>query len=527
MTIATDFTPSKRRQRIFYTTQLTLRSFNVFSAEYRSISAIFEIFPKQPQTRKSGKISAAVLGDRITASFMSFMSPTTRTGTARVARSFEGVDRQLKYGWGTLRLALTFIFAFCFAPVPSKIPVPVPVPVGEAVDWFNLHTFSALFSRSYVLPFGALFEYFASSYRWCIYVYIGSIGSIINVKLLSFEVNVILGIIVVALLAADITIYDYTILVYTLKTAVGDIFAGKVDSKEFILAAICMFALIVPSVLMLMESSHAITLHIQENRYIFLYLAIVQFFCEYGDKHWEQLIFFRHRYSFEVCNILLLVCCSWKFYELTIIRNDLLACLFYRISNYMVCFLTQDTAASILRNLNGILFHILGMYTGTPFMRISDPEVATLLMRQSTNKGVGLERLVAYPAWLPIISLESTDGDEWRRMRTHFDALLAHIPDAVVLQELTRRRVFELIAQNEVVIDADAVCRLTLDCFTEYLFGDVVITTDVNDALLRAVGEWKKEISVRGKGDMRVKERAVAVLIDSLLREREREKKMP
>ncbi len=49
-------------------------------------------------------------------------------------------------------------------------------------------------------------------------------------------------------------------------------------------------------------------------------------------------------------------------------------------------------------------------------------------------QGEGLESAIACPAWAPVLSLESIDGQLWREMRNDFDVLMRQLPPAARLQ---------------------------------------------------------------------------------------------
>lgn len=52
----------------------------------------------------------------------------------------------------------------------------------------------------------------------------------------------------------------------------------------------------------------------------------------------------------------------------------------------------------------------------------------------SHAQGEGLESAIACPAWAPVLSLESIDGQLWREMRDEFDALMKQLPPPARLQ---------------------------------------------------------------------------------------------
>ena len=122
-------------------------------------------------------------------------------------------------------------------------------------------------------------------------------------------------------------------------------------------------------------------------------------------------------------------------------------------------------------------------------------------------------------------------------------------PPSSVLQKITQEKIQLLLAQRS-VIDADAIAYLTIQVFVTYVFGpkDEHSTNnnnnDNNDSnderkdqkdsgpwaqgkekelnemyqtLVQASWEWRKEIAVRGKGNMEIKQAAIRVVTEQLL----------
>lgn len=77
-------------------------------------------------------------------------------------------------------------------------------------------------------------------------------------------------------------------------------------------------------------------------------------------------------------------------------------------------------------------------------MIVRDPDLAVLVMKQSNHKGNALEKYMASPAWLPILSLESVDGELWKSMRENFDILIKHLPDVSKLTTITNKHVVRI-----------------------------------------------------------------------------------
>jgi hypothetical protein len=393
-------------------------------------------------------------------------------------KGFFSNDRQSKYGYGVVRLGILVVASLVVFP--------------------KLHTWE---------------QYWASN-RWIGHAYIGTIGAYVNVEQGGLYVNVLL------LLGAAISCYwdvytsgDYCCAVYLMKTFGGDFLAGKLDTTEWKLVLFFTFGVFVPT-LWYFNPDYIATYTTEYGR-IFMSLFIVQVFCEYGDAHCERWTFFRHRFSYEVTNIALLVLLpNMTAVELMCIQIDLFICFFYRLSNFVIIILATDMLS---KGGIKILFSMMGFATNQRIQHVSCPMLASTVMKQFSDKGKGLESYISCPSWLPVISLESIDGEQWQDMRRDFDVLLKNCPSVSVLQRITQGKTKQLVASGQVV-DANAIARLTIEVFVAYLFGeDNVWGEEVYETLVTASWEWRKEISVRGKGDKRAKQAAVDVLVNELL----------
>ena len=384
-------------------------------------------------------------------------------------------DRRLKYAWGSVRLALLTVWSFTFS-------------AAARAGWHD-YTIGRLLSH----------------------VFVGSIGAVVNVSILPLQLNMALLIAAGALMLWDLGRYglllgDHSIAVYLIKTMGGDFISGKLDSLEWRLVLVFAFAVLLPAAWYFggsLEAWGPITLA----------LFVVQLFCEFGDAHLEHYSFFRWRYSFELCTLLLLLLVPWRPHELRVIHVDLVACLSYRLANYLLILAPIVSPGQIV---NHLLFRLLGWYTGTPIVHVTSPAVVTAVLKASSCKGKALEALIACPAWLPILSLESVDGELWKSMRLDFDALMKLLPPPEKLQEITSLKTRAMLALGT-PIDAAAIARLTLETFISYVFEGRAWTDDF-ELFLKAAAEWRGEISVRRRADKTIQHRAVTLLVDGLIR---------
>jgi hypothetical protein len=509
-------------------------------------------------------------------------------------------DRAKKYGWGVPRLALLTLFAF--EVVPRRFLAAAPLgPHPDADD-------AAANSLSLAAYLG--------SGRWVGHAYMGSIGAGVNVQVLGF-----LGNLAVLLLAALFCVWDATwgdlaLVAYLVKTFGGDFIAGKLDTAEWRLVLLWTFGLFGPVALWLTatggEASFtdastgggftgggftgdarwaALRSTLEPYARVVPILFATQTVCELGDAHLEHhpLVgkFFRHRYGFEAFTLATLVALPGgiRTDELRVVQFDLVVCLFYRVSNLAIIAIKSGAiraaSAAAEAAARKACFRVFGLLRGTRIVNVTDPDVAFAVLRSSAVKGDALERHVATPAWRPLLSLESVDGELYRSMLADFHALVKRLPPPSRVGEIAAKNVRRLMDEDEddegnetadpkgsigeegttfaevsfanagagtsaaakkggeggpaaaaaaaaaastaslrrrrapQIVDADAVARLSLATFVEYLFDRE--WEDAFEVLVEASWEWRKEIAVRGRADPRTKRRAVDLVVNELL----------
>jgi len=412
------------------------------------------------------------------------------------ATKFFNQDRASKYGVGTLRLGVLVVLAFV---------------------WHAAKTSEMKNSFDVALPYYAsLFGYFASP-RCLFHAYIGCIGAYVNVEQSPLYVNLFFLVVAAVCILYDVTAYaDYALVVYLLKTFSGDFIAGKLDTVEWKLVLAFTFALAAAAAygyLGIENWQHAM----QEYTRIGLLLFAIQVFCEYGDAHFEKYVFFRHRYSFEAANLaVLLLIPNLRATELRVLQFDLFICWCYRFGNFLIIVKNSDVVSKFVVKA---IFSFFGALTSKRIVHVTDAAVASVIMKQFSQKGKGLEAYLSCPSWSPAISLESIDGLLWKEMRADFDVLLKQCPPVSTLQKITSDKA-KALANSGAEVDAEAIARLTMQVFVAFLFGDEdgkPWGSDVIDPLVLASWEWRKEIAVRGKGNEAAKEAAIRILVDRLL----------
>lgn len=130
-------------------------------------------------------------------------------------------------------------------------------------------------------------------------------------------------------------------------------------------------------------------------------------------------------------------------------------------------------------------------------------------------KGNFIETLIATPAWEPIISLESVDNDKWIEVKKNFlffikefgiDNKINNISDYI--NQFTE----EYIEQKQ-VINSEFISKITVKSFCKLLF-DITINLPDLEILYQASLEWRKEIAIKGKGNLDIKNTAIQIILN-------------
>lgn len=361
--------------------------------------------------------------------------------------------------------------------------------------------------------------------RWLAHLVVGGFGAVVNVEVLPVWAN--LGLLAVAgyLCVTDVLTHDVAMAVVLAKTMGGDFFAGKLDTLEW--KAVLGFTFCAFGPLAVLKDSALVTGMagtaesgagevLRTYGRLFPIVWLIQLVCEWGDGAWERFVFFRHRYSFEAFNLaLLLLLPRMTSAERTVVQVDLVVCLGYRLSNTVLIGL-KGIAPVVGDMVKKGAFRAFSALRGIRLVNVSDPEVAMAVLRASDCKGDALERNVATPAWAPVLSLESIDGPLYETMVKNFHLMYARAMDPPSKMAGIAREQAAALRKSGAEVNADAVARLTLSCFIKYLFDrDWEPRFEV---LVNASWEWRMQIAVRGRANAQVKQRAIDLVVNDLLR---------
>jgi hypothetical protein len=135
-----------------------------------------------------------------------------------------------------------------------------------------------------------------------------------------------------------------------------------------------------------------------------------------------------------------------------------------------------------------------------------DMELITQVLT-STEKGDFIERRIATPAWLPIISLESCDGEQWIRTKRNF----------MTFMNIVSFKNIDVIVTNYCekteFLDSEQISKIAVSSFCNKIFEYNLSETEL-DILYKASLEWRKDIAMKGYGDMQIKMKAVSLILN-------------
>ncbi len=132
---------------------------------------------------------------------------------------------------------------------------------------------------------------------------------------------------------------------------------------------------------------------------------------------------------------------------------------------------------------------------------------------QLKTKGNFIECLVATPAWKPIISLESTDNEEWETVKNNFIYFISKMElNNGLLGEYVKNYSLKYLNSGK-IIDSVLISKITVQSFCKFLFDKEISQNDL-DILFMGSLEWRKEISLKGKANYNIKLASIKIILD-------------
>jgi cytochrome P450 len=181
--------------------------------------------------------------------------------------------------------------------------------------------------------------------------------------------------------------------------------------------------------------------------------------------------------------------------------------------------MTAALAMALMNLRYGLRYYVLYFLTlrhNVGFIWVTDVADARMYL-QSSSKGNFIEAMFSRRAWQPILSLESENGATWTMLKERLLALMTQLPDRTVLKDIVARTV----CVDGTLVTSKEIGMLTIQVFMQYVFGDFALDeppdrqeyhrrccAELYDASL----EFRKEIALKGHGNVQKKQRAVDVI---------------
>ncbi|CAI5737264.1 unnamed protein product [Peronospora destructor] len=187
----------------------------------------------------------------------------------------------------------------------------------------------------------------------------------------------------------------------------------------------------------------------------------------------------------------------------------------------IIAVIVTSTALSVTigirsQHIRALLLHLAARCQGVHLKWVVDPHVAFQILNSSGDKGDLIESLLSLPAWSPIISLESVNGEQWERMKAQFIKLTTRLQPISKLTTIFETRSRELL-QSETVIDALKLNELSVICFYEWVF-ERHFRHEKFALVCQATWEWRKQLALKGLADKAVKQRTVEWCVEEIRR---------
>lgn len=185
------------------------------------------------------------------------------------------------------------------------------------------------------------------------YAIFGIGGAVLNLHVLSTRYEVGILIILIATYLVEMlssSSSGRTVLVfYLFKTIFGDGLGGKLDRDVWIRSLGIVFVLWIllsSPIVPLLPNVVQIYSMVSDNLIVFSSHLISHWICESGDNWYENVRFFRYRYSYE-CSLVLLLCWDQTQLNIDLVVRDMVASLTYRITNYVYTLITSESNESL------------------------------------------------------------------------------------------------------------------------------------------------------------------------------------
>ncbi|MBC7387266.1 MAG: cytochrome P450 [Cryobacterium sp.] len=160
-------------------------------------------------------------------------------------------------------------------------------------------------------------------------------------------------------------------------------------------------------------------------------------------------------------------------------------------------------------DLRSALIRMLGVLQKKRVVILDDqPRLCSAVLAASDRKGSFIESLFATPAWKPIYSIESMDGEIWEQLSRDFRKLMSVIQWRENLPLIAKSHLEKMQDRTQsdptFVIGAEEISRVVLRILYRLLFENEISPED-ESLFYQASLTWRKEIALKGRADPKIK----------------------
>jgi hypothetical protein len=102
--------------------------------------------------------------------------------------------------------------------------------------------------------------------------------------------------------------------------------------------------------------------------------------------------------------------------------------------------------------------------------------------------------------------METENGENWKKLKLNFLEVYRQLPnlDQLKLKIIKNTKKYKIVTSPE-------ISKISIMSFSEWIFGDNCLSDDDLQNIYLASIEWRKEIAIKAKGDMEIKNQTVEI----------------
>ena len=163
-----------------------------------------------------------------------------------------------------------------------------------------------------------------------------------------------------------------------------------------------------------------------------------------------------------------------------------------------------------------IIFRLIGKkYNISNIVYLNRIDIKKISKILSLNtKGKFIEHNIGIPAWYPVISLESSDNDDWEKVKKNFLLFVSEVninSNINKFEEIIINQTTKIILTN-ITIDSVQISKIVVNSFCI-----LILNKELNEIELelfyQGSVEWRKQIAMKGLANIEIKYKCIEQLI--------------